>query len=98
MTAPLTPLFIPLKTCYFEQFSIGTKDTEYRQYLGPWNIQNCYPGRLVTLSKGYGKYARLSGIITAVTLRKDVHNIPGWADCYGQSNHPAICIKIKITP
>lgn len=92
------PLFIPLKTVYFERFKAGTKDTEYRQYFGPWNEKTCYAGRPVTLSKGYGKYERLHGVIESVSIRKDVENIPGWADCYGQSNQAAICIKIKLNP
>jgi hypothetical protein len=92
----MTPLFIPLKTAYFEQFKAGTKDTEYRMYWRSWNEKNCYAGRPVTLSKGYGKYERLSGVIESVTVCKDPQSLPGWSDCYGQSNHPAICIKIRL--
>lgn len=60
----LCPLFIPLYTRFYEQFVAGTKKIEYRTYGPGWNERTCLVGRRVTLSKGYGKYARLSAVIT----------------------------------
>ena len=57
------PLFIPLKAAWFAAFERGDKDTEYRP-LGPrWNSRTCRVGRAVTLSYGYGKSRRLSGVV-----------------------------------
>ena len=57
------PLFIPLKTAYYEAFASGEKRDELRLYGPRWNEQTCAPGRRVVLSKGYGKAHRLSGRI-----------------------------------
>lgn len=61
-------LFIPLITKYFEQFESGDKLTEYRLYGKRWNENTVFPGRPVTLSKGYGRYKRLKTKV--VRLRK----------------------------
>lgn len=95
---PMTPLFIPLKTIYFEQFANGTKTTEYRPYGPRWNERTCWNGRPVTLSKGYGKYARLSGVVERTAIEPNVTKIPGWADCYGKGRANAFCITIKLNP
>lgn len=71
------PLFIPLKAKWFEAFENGDKDTEYRAYGPRWNETTCRPGRAVTLSYGYGKARRLSGVV------KDFRVI-------GPDEHPAI--------
>ena len=65
----LPPLFIPLYTRFFVAFKEGRKRTEFRTYGRGWNERTCVPGRRVTLSKGYGKYERLSGIITRFAHR-----------------------------
>src|SRR5690554_5605178 len=57
------PLFVPLKTEYFEQFKSGEKRDELRLYGKRWNEETCTPGRQVILSKGYGKHERLKGVI-----------------------------------
>jgi len=57
------PLFIPLKTEYYEAFAGGSKTEELRLYGPRWNKDTCKVGRAVTLSKGYGKQARMSGVI-----------------------------------
>jgi hypothetical protein len=56
-------LFIPLKTEYYNQFASGEKTEELRKYGGRWNEKTCRLGRKVTLSKGYGKHARMEGVI-----------------------------------
>ena len=44
------PLFVPLKTQYYEAFVAGTKDTEYRKHGPRWNADTCKVGREVTLT------------------------------------------------
>lgn len=58
------PLFIPLKTEYFNAFKEGTKKYELRVG-AKWGHKHCKVGRAVTLSKGYGKHERLNGVITS---------------------------------
>lgn len=57
-------LFIPLKTEYYQKFESGEKRDELRAYGIRWNEKTCVIGRPVTLSKGYGKQNRISGVIT----------------------------------
>jgi len=59
----IKPLFIPLKKEYYEAFADGSKTEELRRYGVRWNENNCSIGRAVILSKGYGKDARMSGLI-----------------------------------
>lgn len=58
------PLFVPLKTQYYEAFANGTKTKEYR-YDARWNERTCAIGRPAVLSKGYGRYARLTGRVVS---------------------------------
>ena len=58
------PLFIPLKTKWYEQFKAGTKRDELRRYGPGWNERTCRVGRAVTLSHGYGKHDRMRGKIS----------------------------------
>lgn len=57
------PLFIPLKWPHYWAFANNSKRIEYRTYGPRWNEKTCRIGRKVTLSCGYGKKSRLSGII-----------------------------------
>lgn len=57
------PLFIPLTAEWFDAFERGEKDTEYRPLGSRWNAKTCRIGRAVTLSRGYGKHRRLSGVV-----------------------------------
>lgn len=57
------PLFIPVKTEYFEAFKNGTKLFEMREYGKRWNEKTCRVGREVVVSKGYGKNGRLHGYV-----------------------------------
>ncbi len=95
-TPPEKPLFIPLKTQFFEAFKDGSKSTEYRK-LGPrWNADTCRIGRAVVLSKGYGKAHRLRGIITDFDCHQQPAKIPGWIECYGSGEGEAACITIRL--
>ena len=66
----MKPLFIPLKTEFFEAFSRGEKHSELRLYGARWNERTCPAGRPVVLSKGYGKAHRLNAVIT-LFLKRD---------------------------
>lgn len=90
------PLFIPLKTQYFEAFKNGTKDTEFRVYGPRWNEDTCFVGRRVTLSKGYGKHERMSGQVTAFKFSSEPTRTASWRDCYGDSKKLAACITIRL--
>ncbi len=61
----VNPLFIALKTQYFNDFALGVKKDELRLYGKRWNEKSCQIGRAVILSKGYGMHSRMNGIITA---------------------------------
>jgi hypothetical protein len=63
------PLFIPLKTEYFDAFASGVKSIEYRQFGPRWNEKTCLIRRPVVLSCGYGKGRRLYGVITAFEIK-----------------------------
>jgi hypothetical protein len=63
------PLFIPLKTEFYEAFERGEKRSELRLYGPRWNERTCSPGRSVILSKGYGKQNRLQGVVTEFLMR-----------------------------
>lgn len=94
----MKPLFIPLKTKFFEAFENGTKDTEYRPYGPRWNGVTCAPGREVVLSKGYGKQTRLRGVVESFSVNTQPGTIDGWLECYGKTDAVvAACIKIRLT-
>ena len=59
------PLFIPLKTEYYEAFFSGEKREELRAYGPRWNEKTCRIGRAVILSKGYGKQNRATSKVTS---------------------------------
>jgi len=63
----MKPLFIPLKSEYYEAFKDGSKTTEFRLYGPRWNEMVCPIGREVILSKGYGKHNRMKGIISGLS-------------------------------
>lgn len=90
------PLFIPVNAKFFDAFKNGTKDTEYRR-LGPrWNFTTCVIGRRVTISRGYGKKHRLTGVIVDSEPNLNPEQLPGWREVYKSDADVAICIKIKL--
>lgn len=93
----MKPLFIPLKGKYFDAFACGTKTTEYRVYGPRWNERTCPVGRDVVLSRGYGKYHRLTGRITGFWVDQEPQNRAGWVECYGKETAAAACIQIALT-
>lgn len=59
------PLFIPLKTEFYNMFISGEKGDELRKYGARWNEKTCRVGRPVLLSKGYGKHSRARSKVTS---------------------------------
>lgn len=95
----MKPLFIPLKTEFFEAFALGEKTVEYRKHGPRWNAETCAIGREVVIRKGYGKIDRIRGVITGFWVDRNPTNLPGWTECYGV--HPgdaAVCIQIEVQP
>ena len=87
------PLFIPLKSQFYEQFVAGTKRIEYRKYGPRWNESTCPIGRAVTISKGYGTKHRRSGKV--VRFEQRYMNSNDWLECYGEPG-TAACIHIEL--
>lgn len=75
------PLFIPLFKAFFFKIAAGEQDCEIRpnNHRG-WNSRNVYPGRLMTLSSGYGKQNRITREIRSTMVTPDLRmeNIPQW--------------------
>jgi len=92
------PLFVPLKTEYFEAFVSGAKQEEFRPLGRGWNQRTCFAGRPVTISKGYGKKYRRDGFIIGVRIVDEPNDLPGWVECYGKHRAPCIAIKIHLHP
>lgn len=63
------PLFIPLKTEFYDSFMSGEKCEEFRAYGPRWNEKVCRVGRPVLLSKGYGKHSRATSKVTSFEKR-----------------------------
>lgn len=93
----MKPLFIPLKSVYFNAFADGSKDTEYRPYGAHWNERTCYVGREAILSKGYGKAHRLRGTVEHFAKSEAVTRTTVWRSIYGTKYQVAACIRIKLT-
>lgn len=77
-----TPLFIPVKTKFYEDFLDGTKDTEYRKAGPRWNKRTCWIGRPAVISKGYGKQNRLYR--TVQFYEEKMMDTPAVIECYGK--------------
>lgn len=94
------PLFIPLKSEYYEAFKDGSKDTEYRLHGKRWNENTCWRGRKITLSKGYGKKNRLYGVISSVWVTNSVSVAyviqEALAAIFGPGIHEVICLEIHL--
>lgn len=92
------PLFIPLNGEYFDAFVAGTKNTEFRPHGPKWNADVCYPGRKVTLSRGYGKQHRRSGTIRRFYTSWGPTQGEDWQKLYGEKHAgiPAACIEIEL--
>lgn len=96
VAAGTRPLFVPLRTEFFEAFASGAKTVEFRRYGARWNERTCQPGRAVVLSLGYGKKRRLSGVVTWFKVSQHHATEAGFVACYGQDAGPAACIGIEL--
>ncbi|WP_257306254.1 hypothetical protein [Geothrix campi] len=94
----MTPLFIPLKREYFEAFKAGTKTEEFRPYGRRWNERTCPVGRAVTLSLGYGKSHRMTGVVTGFVASTTPSDTAAWVACYGPGQRMVACIRIRLDP
>jgi len=94
------PLFIPLKTEFYEQFENGTKTDELREYGKRWNEKTCRVGRAVTISKGYGKQNRLYGVVSSFSrYHGSWFNSPhkeAIKKCYGTLDIKIAVISIRL--
>ena len=90
------PLFIPLKSEFYNAFLDGTKTTEYRRHGPGWNAKTCWVGRRVVLSKGYGKANRVTGTIVDFHVSRQPTTTPAWLACYGAPAGEAACITIRL--
>jgi hypothetical protein len=96
------PLFIPLKSEFFDAFACGDKTDELRLYGLRWNERTCTLGRSVLLSRGYGRKHRLFGRVRAFkrqhgttfgsTYRESIERIYGTLDVW------IACIGIELQP
>lgn len=92
----MNPLFIPLKSEFFEAFCDGSKDTEFRLYGPRWNERTCPLGRPVTISKGYGVKHRRTGLVIGFETSDEPTKTEAWRKCYGANNSKAACIRIRL--
>ncbi len=92
----MKPLFIPLKTEFYEAFVSRTKTVEYRRYGARWNERTCTVGRRVVISKGYGRQHRRTGVITGFEVPDDPCRTEAWRACYGDDQSVAACISIRL--
>lgn len=97
----MKPIFLPLKTEYYEQFASGEKREELRRYGLRWNENTCAVGREVILSKGYGKHHRMNGRIWK--FKKQHGSLFGSTyqsailDVFGTLDIEIACIQIELT-
>ena len=93
------PLFIPLFGWAFNLYASGVKTTEYRLYGPRWNERTCAPGRRVTLSYGYGKARRLTGVISSLEVSDAAGDAEAWGRAFGSPLKPGqrvAAIGIKL--
>lgn len=76
-------LFLPLVGWAFDAFESGEKKTEFRVYGPRWNERTCAVGRLVVLSRGYGKGHRLLGKVTSFQALDAPPDPDAWARAFG---------------
>lgn len=93
----MKPLFIPLKSEFYDAFADGSKTTEFRP-LGPrWNKRTCPVGREVVLSRGYGKAHRMQGTVEDFYVSDIIPRTDLWRSIYGERYTHAACVVISLT-
>ena len=84
------PLFIPLRTHWFNEFALGNKTHEYRLYGSRWNEKTCRVGRKAILSRGYGKQERLERTVVSAKI---VAPTLSFIQIYGEGKQ---CLAIEL--
>lgn len=93
----MKPIFIPLKSEYYQAFLDGSKRIEYRRAgVGQFTLAKCTPGREVTLSKGYGTRNRIKGTVIRSWIEHHEHPTGAIAACYGTEPIDIIAIEIAV--
>lgn len=95
----MKPLFLPLKTEYYEAFKNGNKPEELRLYGARYNEKVCTIGREIIISKGYGKQNRMKGVISSFKKQHGATFGSGYKAailaCYGTLDKEIACFGIK---
>jgi hypothetical protein len=90
------PLFIPLRTAFFNAFAAGRKRIEHRPYGCRWNERVCFVGRRVVISHGYSG-RRLHGRVSDFHISTKPTRSAEWRSCYGVTGPiAAACIVITL--
>jgi len=97
----LNPLFVLLKTEYYEAFADGSKCEVLHRYGARWNENTCLLGRHVVLSKGYGKQHRMIGRVSKFKRQYgttfDSANKAAILAVFGTLHIEIACISIELT-
>lgn len=89
----IKPLFVPLKSKYFDAFGNGTKRYEYRPYGKRWNADTLLIGRKVILSRGYSGDRILAEI---VDWTKTKRLLKQFIECYADKHDTMVSIELRI--
>ena len=92
----MNPIFIPLKGEYYNAFKNGHKRIEYRRVGRQFTQANCFPGREVTLSLGYGTRNRMKGTVVRSWIEHHDRPTGPIADCYGTETVNILAIEILV--
>jgi hypothetical protein len=88
------PLFVPLLGKWFDAFADGSKQWEHRLMRRQWNVDQVRVGRRVTLSRGYGRFNRLHGVIVEVQTHEAC--TMGDLEIYRDVSPDALMIAFRI--
>ncbi len=98
------PYFIFLKGEFYDKFISGKQNIEVRpNNHGGWNKGRIYPGRLVWISRGYGKEMRRLLRIRDTKIVKELSLLPQWhggavLEIYGERESWLLAYLEKATP
>lgn len=92
----MEPLFLALRSQYYQEFKMREKKIEYRRYGKGYNEETCPVGRRVLLSKGYSKAQRMTGVIVSFEVSDLPKEGDEWLDRFGDHEGPAACIHIRL--
>jgi hypothetical protein len=91
-----TPLFVLLRTAFFNAFAAGHKRVEFHPYGPRWNERTCAVGRRVVLRHGHSG-RRLHGHVSDLYVSTKPKRSAEWRVCYGDTGPLSVaCIVIAI--